>query len=482
MSARTIQPFRRLQTDLLTYADARPSSESLRRPRRPPRPRRRPRSPASDARGARPVERREVALLALGAFSRVAEARSPGAFGPRLAVRALARARAPGDGGGPAPALEPVPGRRRTAARQLDLGAGIPARLARASLRDPAGLEPVSPPSRPPRGGRRVPVAEGSRAVASFRRPRRDCLRAFFSFHRVARAPSDADGSGCSPPAALRRAPRGTSHARRFRRPRRRDIRRYLRRSSRDRAPGGSPRRGIRGVPRRGTRLAPLAGLGRSFRGRSRGSAPAALFRVLLLQRREARGRTTSLRLAARRPSPFRPARRPALASDRGGCGRVPRGSASRTVRPARPETRLRAPILGRLGPDSPGNRLRRPSRAGARGKHEPVPVPRTALPAARVRLSRGGGSRRPDLAGGERRTGSGGSRGRMRARGSCDARAARLRRPRPRRHSGACPDAHHAAPRATEGGGRGLSCSPASYVSSGEHRDRPDARRAARL
>src|ERR1039457_4373857 len=138
MSARPIQPFRRLQTDLLTYADVRPSSESLRRPRRPPRPRRRPRSPASDARGARPVERREVALLALGAFSRVAEARSPGAFGPRLAVRALARARAPGGGGGAAPALGPVTGRRRDAGRQLDLRAG--------------GASAVSPPVTPHQG------------------------------------------------------------------------------------------------------------------------------------------------------------------------------------------------------------------------------------------------------------------------------------------------------------------------------------------
>ncbi len=106
-------------------------------------------------------------------------------------------------------------------------------------------MERVSSPSRPPRGGRRVPVAPGSRAVASGRRPRRARLRAFLSFHRVARAPSDTLGGGGSPPAALRRAPRGTAHARRFRGPRRRDIRRSLGGSSGDRAHGGSssPRR-----------------------------------------------------------------------------------------------------------------------------------------------------------------------------------------------------------------------------------------------
>ncbi len=457
--------------------------EPIRRHRRPPRARRRARAPASHARGARPLERREVALLALGAGSRRARARSSGALGSRLAVRALARARAPGDRGGPAPALEPVSGRRSSAARQL-----------------------VSP--------RWVPRSSGPRSSSESDRAG-TCL---FSFAPSSRRPPRSSGSGIAggraPAAALGALafaisspfiawlehPQTLSAAavpflllfggRLAERPTRRDfaglvVATFVVLS------GGHPETALM--------AALLAAAYAAFRGgtlaalrwpAAGGLLGGALAAPLLLPFFEYYAHSAARLGEGRHPFvlPFVALRRFVLPDDPHSHPIEGAAAVSLAVlllvpfglRGVRRDSERR--FWAVLGPGPSRNRLRRPARARSRGSHEPVSVARSALSAARSRLPRGRGSRRPHLPGGGRRTGSRGSRGRLVARGPRGARAARLRRPRPRRHAGARPDARHAAPRAAPRGGRDLSCSPAPHVSSGEHGDRPPARGSARL
>ena len=181
-------------------------------------------TPASNARGA--SSSRTTSSRASGPGRRLSGARTleaPALSDPvwqfvpwlELARREMAAGRLP--------ALEPVSGRRRAAARQFRCPRWAPRSLwpALAFGVRPGGtcLFSFAPSSRrPPRscgsgiaGGRAPAAGLGALAFAL------SC-----SFHRVARAPSDTLGGGRSPPAALRRpAAGGTAHATRFRGPRR---------------------------------------------------------------------------------------------------------------------------------------------------------------------------------------------------------------------------------------------------------------------
>ena len=275
------------------------------------------------------------------------------------------------------------------------------------------GWNAVSSPSRPPRGGRRVPVAPGSRAVAPGCGPRRSRLLALRLLHRVARAPSDAHGGGGSLLLLF--------GGRLAERPTRGDFAGLVA-ATFVVLSGGHPETALLAAllaaayaAFRGRTLAApsLAGRRRVSSERARRSAAPSLPRVLRFERRKARGRTAPFRPASRRPPSASSCPTTRLTSDRGGRGRVSSSSCSScrsacAVPRRDPERRFWAGAAVALLAIAYGGPL---ARALAE-RHEPVRFPRAApLPLALGFLAAAG---LDDLSRGPRsgRGGSAGARG----------------------------------------------------------------------